>query len=226
MRKPEFITFTGIDEWTDPDKVIELSKKYPVEWGILFSKKNTGNVNRYPSHEVVENYFDEDLKLSAHICGTYSNYIMKGVSIPELVKVLEGNFSRTQINVADGETDCRHLNNVYANRFANDIRAKSVIVQCRSEFPSDKSVDWLYDISGGEGRSPESWNAEADKTEAFCGYAGGIGVDNVLSVIEEINKTHPQDKPYWIDMEGKIRTNDKLDLNLCESILRRVYGEV
>jgi len=33
---PRWITFTGLDEYTDIKRVRDLSAKYPIEWGILF----------------------------------------------------------------------------------------------------------------------------------------------------------------------------------------------
>ena len=35
--KPHFLTFTGIDADTDLDRVHDLSRRYPLEWGVLFS---------------------------------------------------------------------------------------------------------------------------------------------------------------------------------------------
>ena len=48
MRLPEFVTFTGVDNRTDTNRLIALSHKYPIEWGILFSAANQGENNRYP----------------------------------------------------------------------------------------------------------------------------------------------------------------------------------
>ena len=42
MRKPEFITFTGIDDRTDLVLADFLANRYPIEWGILFSQTNKG----------------------------------------------------------------------------------------------------------------------------------------------------------------------------------------
>ncbi len=45
MRKPEFITLTGLDDRTDLDAAIALSEKYPIEWGVLFSPSQQGKPN-------------------------------------------------------------------------------------------------------------------------------------------------------------------------------------
>lgn len=232
MLKPKFITFTGVDEKTNPDRVLDLSKRYPVEWGILFSRNKQGKANRYPSINTIGNFLFvmkdvPSVKLSAHICGRYSNDIMTGSGAPiGLRSFLHDHFERTQINVADGETHVDESNVFPGNAmdFAQSIGAKRAIIQCRSLFPNKPQVDWLFDQSGGAGIEPHSWYAGALGSSAFCGYAGGIGPHNVLKVLENI-EGHPLDKEFWIDMEGNIRTNDWLDLDKCEAVLRAVYGE-
>lgn len=237
MIKPKFITFTGIDERTDPDEINRLSSRYPVEWGILFSKSNQGQANRYPPLHVATRILErcEGAKFSAHICGRYSNQIMTARDVTDhvpweltdLAEILMGYFDRTQINIADGET-LVHEKDVrpqLAKNWAEIIGAAGgAIVQCRRDFPNDPSVAWLYDRSGGAGRLQVNWSANAAGSSAFCGYAGGIGPETVRSVLDAIEQAHPADKPFWIDMEGNVRTNDWLDLNKCEAVLRAVYG--
>lgn len=234
MQKPNKVTFTGVDNQTDLNRLASISKKYPsVEWGVLFSKRNQGNSRRYPSIPFIEAltavYIDVNppINFSAHICGRYSNDIMENnIHDPDLVNLLRGNFQRTQINIADGETSVTgDLKVENAETFARIIGAKSAIVQCRGNFPKDNRVDWLYDTSGGAGMSPSTWDAKEDETEAYCGYAGGIGPDNVLHVLDRINASRTINRNYWIDMEGNVRTDEWLDLDKCESVLKQVYGD-
>jgi len=56
----------------------------------------------------------------------------------------------------------------------------------------------------------------------MVGYSGGIGPENVASVIERI----AADGPYWIDMESKVRTDDWFDLSLCREVCEIVYDGV
>ena len=236
--KPKFVTFTGIDERTDPERLISLSAAYPVEWGILFSRANQGNAERYPGlmevGRILDYCADKGVQFSAHICGVYSRQIMtpRDATDPvpweltDLAAELEGHFRRTQINVADGETLVaeRDVRPDLGAAWARAIGAERAIIQCRGNFPDDDRVDWLYDRSGGAGREPSSWYAGAAQSRAFCGYAGGIGAHNVERVLSLIRDTHPADRPYWIDMEGQVRTDEWLDLDLCEAVLKTVYG--
>jgi hypothetical protein len=224
--KPKFVTFTGIDEKTNLGRVEFLSSKYPVEWGILFSSRNTGKYNRYPSLESVGRFLDRGLRLSAHICGNYSNQILELEQAIDITYLLNRNFYRVQINIADGKSDVRsEIFPERGARFADSIGAFKAIIQCTSKFPKSKVVDWLFDVSGGSGVSPTSWENGAEGTDAFCGYAGGIGPNNAKQVVELIEKIQPEYKPYWIDMESNVRTDEWLDLDKCEEVLKQIYGK-
>ena len=231
---PKFITFTGIDVRTSAMRVRDLSAAYPVEWGILFSERNQGRANRYPSLREISKFLSdtdgaESLHLSAHICGRYSRDIFSGEGMPENMVRYLGNarFSRTQINIADGETDVEEaaVRSERAAAFARSILADKAIIQCRGNFPDDPTVDWLFDKSGGAGELPDNgYYAGAAYSTAFCGYAGGIGPDNITRVLDLIRQVHVPEKEFWIDMENNVRTGDWLDLDKCEAVLKAVYG--
>jgi len=83
----------------------------------------------------------------------------------------------------------------------------------------------LFDASGGHGVSPEYWPAHLpDKS---CGYAGGLGPDNLARELPRIQEAAGQG-PYWIDMEGKLRNEaDRFDLaraRLCLAACRQFMG--
>ena len=210
MILPNFITFTGVDEWTDEQKMVDLSKKYSIEWGILFSPFNQGKKNRYPALEHLKRFLDtKGLRFSAHLCGKYSTSIMNGI-IPELY-LDNTKFSRSQINSVS--PDIKMI-----SAFSNSMGIRCIAQTRGKTFPKNSSIDWLYDTSGGRGQEPENW-PKFPNDGRLVGYAGGIGPDNVLGILEKINARGR----YWIDMESKIRTDDKLDLDLCEEVCRKVY---
>lgn len=233
MEKPNRVTFTGVDERTDLSRLISLSRRYPVEWGVLFSKQNQGRSNRYPKIGFVTsmlNRLEKEINppvLSAHICGKYSNDILeKNVIDMALLQILAFSiFKRSQINIRDGESfvkDGFSLEKI--KDYQNILGLESVIIQCVGSFPRDTSVNWLYDTSGGRGVVPDSWNANEDNTDAYCGYAGGIGPSNVTAVLKRIDGQREKKKSFWIDMEGNVRTGDWLDLDKCASVLSQIYG--
>lgn len=211
--KPEFITFTGADNWTSIEGMLELSRKYPIEWGILFSPKRQGVDPRYPDGDRLSAIMWSNLRLSAHICGDYSDAVMAGHAL-EKPPVDFHYFQRVQVN---------HATPVPAriNRFRTGWGIKRGIGQCRGNFPLDTSVDWLFDRSGGRGETSAAWPRHPG-LDRLVGYAGGISPDNILdyaiSVFEHIEGR------YWIDMESGVRTNDRLDLEKCRQVCEQVYG--
>lgn len=224
---PDHVTFTGLDEKTDLLRVKDLSDQYPVEWGILFSPNNTGKIQRYPSLKVIETFFSADIRegqLAAHLCGGHSNMIMEQEAAPIwLTRFLQENVGRVQINLKDGETNVTaSIKPLIANAYGDLIDAVAVL-QCRGPFPNDSSVDWLFDCSGGAGVRGAQWPTNAASTAAFVGYAGGLGPDTIIADLEEIWRAHNCDIGFWIDMEGRVRTDEWLDLDKCESVLKQIY---
>lgn len=210
MIKPMFITFTGIDEYTSLYQLHELSRKYPVEFGILCSK-NRGS-NRYPSTEAIE-YMLENRKfrVALHLCGDYARYVMKYSDVPPYFPGM----SRCRVQVNHVNPDVAVLDTV-------EHLHCHVIAQCRGEtFPEDGKFTWLFDKSGGTGKTPTHWPPHPG-TSKLHGYAGGIGPDNVLPTLEAINCSHP----YWIDMESSLRdANDRFDTDRCWEVCQLVYGD-
>jgi hypothetical protein len=68
----------------------------------------------------------------------------------------------------------------------------------------------LFDLSHGQGILPEQWPDTLPNIK--CGYAGGLGPDNLEDQIISIEQKSG-DTPIWIDMETKVRT-DREDLGL------------
>ena len=68
----------------------------------------------------------------------------------------------------------------------------------------------LYDASGGNGISPDSWQKPV-YNEHDMGYAGGLGPDNITDNLEMIKSVARFDS-VWIDAEGKLKTDNKFDV--------------
>lgn len=210
MIEPNYITFTGADDRTDPASMVDLAKDYPVEWGILFSGSRQGMEPRYPSlpDRLVLHRGYPLTAFSAHLCGGHARNVMMG--IPPMVPISLSFFSRVQIN---------HRNPVPERVAATSMLVGRGICQTRDplQFPTDSSVDWLYDCSGGNGTLAEEWPVHPGR---LVGYAGGITPENVKDVLTAIGATGP----YWIDMESGVRTDDWFDLAKCRKVCEAVYG--
>lgn len=77
----------------------------------------------------------------------------------------------------------------------------------------------LLDESRGKGVAPASWSVPAQYGELpmYVGFAGGIGPDNTQSVLNQVRSLM---RPYWIDMETGVRTDNAFDAKKVEAVLR------
>jgi hypothetical protein len=230
VMKLTFLTLTGADDNTDPKKMAELSERFPfVEWALLFSQAKAG-VSRYPSLDWVENALPilSGCNLSAHLCGKWVDDANKGRITFLDAESMSGAFGRLQLNqakgrllkVLKGETDFWHCAFDKPIILGGPYQAFNI--------PTDAfmlhGVSPLFDCSGGMGILASEWPAPAlDKygKPLFCGYAGGLGPDNIEEELAKIEAV-VGDAEIWVDMESKIRNNkDELDLEKCEQVLTR-----
>lgn len=241
-RLPEHITFTGLDKNTDMGRVAEISARYPVEWGVLFSPSREGKQPRYPGWNTRDYFPSPDLRLAAHLCGGAARTALLNLEDTQsLLRQLEP-YGRVQINYAPNpinwskgsgpqlRTDTGMVLGFWEASEFQDRLGKPVILQSRSvkQWPdvsllpvgAREQIQFLYDLSGGRGAAPAKWPAHPGG-DKLVGYAGGIGPDNVASVLQAINSSGP----YWIDMEGRVRDQDDwLDLDKVEAVCAAVYG--
>ncbi|CAO3446708.1 hypothetical protein [Azospirillum argentinense] len=214
MRKPDSITFTGLDARTDLVRAVTIARAYPVEFAFLLSPKRQGQEPRYPGGDTLSPIMWSpliSLRLAAHVCGFHSRDIMASGPCRGLPVDL-GFCKRVQVNHEAPVAGCIH-------QFARNWGVRG-IAQTREAFPADRRVDWLFDRSAGSGQMPGEWPRHPGGDQ-LVGYAGGIGPDNVTDVLRLINS----DGPYWICMESGVRTDDWLDLDKVEAVCRAVYGE-
>lgn len=207
IRRPEFITFTGIDERTDLKAASALATEYPIEWGVLFSTNNQDA--RFPSRQGVTEILGIEGMKSAHLCGKYSRQAQAGATetLP-----LEA-FDRVQINGFN--VDQSHFHSL-ETRFG-----VKVIHQVRGEgFDPECGTLQLFDCSGGEGILPKDIPPMPGSGK-IVGYAGGIGPQTVLDYLLRIHGTDP----FWIDMEGCVRTNGWFDLDKVHQVCKLVYDK-
>jgi hypothetical protein len=211
MRLPEFLTFTGVDNWTDIEALQALSNEYPIEWAMLFSPAHQGINPRYPADDAQSALWSSGLNFAAHLCGRHSRRAMEGAN-PELPVDLSY-CRRVQLNHEAPDP-------IQMMKFAANRGEFQCIGQSRSvdSFPQDVRVDWLFDGSGGRGIRPARWPSHPGG-QRLVGYAGGITPGNIRSTIQAI---HSEGR-YWLDMETGIRTNNKLDLALCREVCQEVY---
>lgn len=213
------VTLTGADNKIN----LKLQEQYPfVEWGILFSKSKEGQ-QRYPTQEHIEKQFIGNLELSAHFCGWWSKEILENQNF-NLIRGLDKQFKRVQLNY--NFKNSKNWNLIKLLNFAENYKEKSIILQYNKsnakaleEFQLNalpENIHFLYDGSGGRGTEIQAIDEPIGKY--YTGYSGGLNVDNIDKVCEEINQSENKSE-VWIDMESGVRTNNDFDLLKVKNIL-------
>jgi hypothetical protein len=217
------VTFTGVDERTDVQRLAEIQSKYPfAEFGILVSRSRQGKENRYPDLSILEKLAPLGLKLSCHVCGRLARDIIMAAgsgkrtgftSFDDLYAYLNGNlemFHRIQLNIS-GMKEMPATLLLRTTPGAPKFPAK---VDCESQ------VSILYDGSGGEGKETEF---VVKRTLTRTGYAGGLNADNIVErTAGLLGKRFLCNNRHWVDMESGVRTDDWFDLDKVEEVLRRI----
>lgn len=231
------ITFTGVDEWTEPVDLAVLQKKYPyVEFGILMSKNYRVNGNRYPNPEIFTKISAYgNVKWSGHLCGSMARdaYAGNWYLFNEYFKTFTKNpevfydvLNRIQLNVSEGLES-------YINKFNFEscpIQDVEIIIQQNSvhncylyNLNKSSKIRLLVDPSGGKGESA-NWttdNLYNENPNEIVGYAGGINKHNVIDVLNFLETN--SNCYYWIDLETGARDkNDRFDVYKISKILKSV----
>ena len=219
------VTFTGIDKWTDLQRLASISQQYPyAEFGLLMSKDWQENGPRFPAPDIIWKlaniWSSQPFNLSLHLCGEFAIAAAKGdytfldtMIAPNLFNV----FERVQLNL-----DSKSMFDVLHRMPKTN---KEVIVQMRTaslckqflEGGSPEGMSYLIDFSGGRGLDTpvEVVNVPG----VHIGYAGGIGPGNVGQKLRLL-LAYPSDGEFWIDMETRVRTDEKFDLDKVEGVLK------
>ncbi len=223
-------TMTGADNRTDINDLVRVSDKFPfVEWGILFSQSKIGQP-RYPDsgwlYELARIKKEEPLlKTSAHLCGKWCrDFLTGGQLVMDELPNLLCSFDRIQLNFATGTTidltllsrTCRQME----AQFIVQIKGGNSIAIIQSLQSLRVDAVGLHDLSGGLGLSPDKWPLPL---RPYCGYAGGLGPDNLRDQLQiiagQVAFAVEYSGPIWVDMESKIRTDEQFDISKVESCL-------
>ncbi len=221
-------TLTGVDQATDIHRLVDISRRFSyVEWGILYSPDRQG-AGRYPSSDYIAELLDalpEFVRVALHVCGRGVDQVLAGEgTAATLAKTVAKRQGRMQINfnqtVRQFSADAFHVlfeRHPQLSIITQHNRANTDVVDM---LRGQARHCILFDASGGRGLQPEGWPEELPGIN--CGYAGGLGPDNIATQLPAI-ATSAAGAPFWIDMEGKLRADqDQLSLDACEQVLHEV----
>lgn len=219
------ISLTGADDGVDPAALRAISQQFPlVEWAILSSSKRQGSA-RFPGEDWVTRFHAAcpDVRKAIHLC---EKDVDAFLAMDERVHRKVCLFDRVQLNF-NHRRQPKDLDVLV--RVANSVKP-TVIIQHHNGnkdlWPllqgKIDGLSMLFDSSGGGGRSPkDGWPTMLEG--AMCGYAGGLGPDNINAEFATIANIAAGRK-FWIDMEGKLRSpvDDSFSLEACAAVLAHV----
>lgn len=221
-----YITLTGADNSTTHDDLWRVADQYRfglVEWGVLYSASNQGE-GRYPSFDWIELLSDRLGNPSArtpafalHVCGgkAVSDFLAGTGHVCEVAR----NFKRVQVNFRHESFALDQVERAIRRNLGKQVITQHNHVNAGlwKLLAGHRNHAVLFDASGGRGVAPEYWPTPLDGVG--CGYAGGLGPDNLSGELPRIHGA-ASGKEYWIDMESKVRNaSDQFDLDLAKRCL-------
>ena len=232
------VSITGADDLIDPEYLIDLSLEFPfVEWAILVSRSQENNY-RFPSRTWCRRFAalvnaanltkGTSINVATHVCGSWVRELLVGDlrwdDLPDVLDVSK----RVQINTYS-EMNPHNYRRFLAN--LRDLPNKEFIFQLDGvnnylvlETVWEISIQGagLFDTSAGAGILPARWPTILHPYS--CGFAGGLGPENVVEQIAAIEAANSSDylthRTYWIDMERRVRSEDDSYFDLTK--VRRV----
>ena len=223
----EILTFTGLDYRTPLPAIWRIWDRYPgVEFGVLLgSHAGESSAKRYPDLKEVKFWRGlsrkSDFSVAIHLCGRFARAALGDGDRDEVLGLCQG-FSRVQINAEAYDAAA-------VADFAERVGCPRVILQQRQPLEAgrvlpDPKIEYLFDISGGQGRASfDSWPPPAPG-EIRSGYAGGLNLANIGRALDFVT-AHPA-KRFWLDMESGVRTaNDWLNVGQIEAICELVFPD-
>lgn len=215
-------TVTGADDSIRPQDLVSLTRDFPyVEWGLLLSQHNEV-APRFPSRKWLSEVVELQLPLSGHLCGRWvRDLVLNGEwsFLEAMPEPIWQRFSRLQLNFADRfhYAEDRFLSALQSQNFCYIFQSGEQHETLLKAVQLGINAVPLFDLSGGRGILPKNWPAPLPGL--MCGYAGGLGPDNLdeqLARLEEI----AGDAEIWVDCESRVRTpEERLDLGLVEKYL-------
>lgn len=224
LLKPVRITFTGADPSCSVDALIELLEETPaLELAFLYSESRRGS-GRYPSPEwiretveIIEQCIGPG-RVALHLCGRARFRFLEGEEVDSELGSLD-RFARIQLN---GKLT-REYGNAMDTLLQGHPERRIIVQDAHAEGllaalpPFGSPVQVLFDASGGRGILRTSWPRTL--VGHVCGYAGGLGPENIAREIRRIAAA-AGGMPYWIDMEGRLRDeNDRFSTQRARTVL-------
>lgn len=229
------LTFTGIDNSTELDGLLALSKDYPnIEFGVLTCSDWHDKGMRYPDPILMNHLGHKELQFALHICGRDTKDVLNGNWDNIIARFGDSFqfFQRIQLNLGRQKVKLRYsLTNVPDNVKEiivqqSDIKALDMYKYLKgTSLANTFRVTTLVDGSGGRGVSCSPSEDLFACMDGKFGFAGGINPRNCRDIYESCEQFSEILKlPYWLDMESGVRTDDNyFSINACRKVCEEVF---
>ena len=236
------LSIAGPDKAVRPQELAELSDRYPfVERSILYGRP-IKPLRRSPTLA----WICEPTEISAERArstGSPSRLLLRlcGAAVASLIRAqrnglakilpLLPNFQRTQPNVDYRKVEAalptlpRVLRKLRpAPQFIVRLNGKAINAEVGETLRANGlDVALLYDASGGQGITPERWQAPKGD---YCGYAGGLSLANIEAQIPLIREAAGSARVY-LDLEAGARdAQDRFDMDAVKLLLEIVAPHI
>ena len=224
------VTFAGVDETADVERLREIRSHYfTVEWGVRLAAEHQGRAPGFPSVAWLRKLTPE-LNLSAQLWGRNATDFLHGDDTELMAHYGEAwsLFQRIQINSTEGVD---RVNLPARTRILKKNPDKHVILRIRALdlgvadalIEHGISCSALFDQSEVQETAQKRW-PKGLKRFAGCGYAGGLGPDNIYKQLSPILNAAQSAERWWVEMDSSLRTRvheqDVFSLANCKRAIR------
>ena len=226
------VTFSGVDETADVERLKEIRSHYfTVEWGVGLAVERQDQAAGFPGVDWICKLAPE-LNLSAQISGKSAGAFLKGddTELMSQYGKVWPLFRRIQINSTDGidQVDLPGL-----TRLITKNPDKKIILRIRDRnlevadalVAQGISCSALFDESEVQEPAQKKWPKGLNRF-AGCGYAGGLGPDNIYKQLTPILNAAQSAERWWVEIDSCLRSKeherDVFSLASCKRTIREV----
>ena len=224
------VTFSGVDETADVERLKELRSHYfTVEWGLRLAVERQARTVGCPGVDWICK-LPPELNLSAQLWGKSASDFLQGSDAELLTKYGEvwSLFRRIQINSTNGidQVDLPGLTQLIAKNADKQIifRVRDRNLQVADALVAHGiSCSTLFDESEVQEPAQKKW-PKGLKRFAGCGYAGGLGPENIYKQLTPILNAAQSAERWWVEIDSCLRIKeqdqDVFSLANCKRAIR------
>jgi hypothetical protein len=224
------VTFSGVDETADVERLKEIRSHYfTVEWGLGLAIERQNREAGFPGVDWICKLSPE-LNLSAQLSGESARAFLKGDDAELMTKYgkVWSLFRRIQINSTQGidQVDLSGLTQLVAKNADKQIilRVRDRNLEIADALVAQGiSCSTLFDESEVQELAQKKW-PKGLKRFAGCGYAGGLGPDNIYKQLTPILNAAQSAERWWVEIDSFLRATehdqDVFSLASCKRTIR------